>query len=692
MKAKSPEAPLTQLKGVGARVQERLSRLGLERIEDLLLHLPLRYQDRTRLTPLGAVRPHTEALVQGRVEYAQVVQRKRRAFLVRIADGTGCLTLRFFHFGAALQNRLSQGQTLRLFGEVRPGPAGLEMVHPEYRLIGASEMPQVPVESTLTPVYPSTEGIGQAVLRRLIEQALHEYEIEDIIPLDQLPPTLRYGLKEALELVHAPPPEADLAALTGGRHPAQQRLAFEELLAHQLSLMRLRHRLRALQSPALQNDGTLFRQFISALPFTLTLAQQRVIDEIFRDMARPTPMMRLVQGDVGSGKTIVALAACLHTIASGYQAALMAPTELLAEQHYRNAGKWLQPLGVHIAWLSGKQKKSERDKQLAALADGSAQLAIGTHALFQEQVRFHNLALVGIDEQHRFGVHQRLALRDKANAANMQAHQLVMTATPIPRTLAMTTYADLDYSAIDELPAGRRPVTTVAIADDRRSEVIARLRSAIAAGRQAYWVCTLIEESEALQCEAAESTHALLRDALPDVRLGMVHGRMKTADKEAVMHAFKQGDIDLLVATTVIEVGVDVPSATLMIIENAERLGLAQLHQLRGRIGRGTTDSSCVLLYRPPLGEIAKRRLQALRETHDGFEIARLDLEIRGPGEFLGTRQTGLAKLRVADLVRDADLVAAARKAAGMLLEQDSRLCDALIRRWLGGAERYAEV
>lgn len=692
MKAKSPEAPLTQLKGVGARMQERLSRLGLERIEDLVFHLPLRYQDRTRLTPLGALRPHTEALVQGRVEYAQVVQRKRRAFLVRIADGTGCLTLRFFYFGAALQNRLSQGQTLRLFGEVRPGPAGLEMVHPEYRLIAASEMPQVPVESALTPVYPSTEGIGQAVLRRLIGHALHEHEIEDIIPLDQLPPTLRYGLKEALELVHAPPPDADITALIEGHHPAQQRLAFEELLAHQLSLMRLRHRLRALQAPAIKNDSTLFRQFISALPFTLTLAQQRVIEEIFRDMARPMPMMRLVQGDVGSGKTIVALAACLHTIASGYQAALMAPTELLAEQHYRNASKWLQPLGVRIAWLSGKQKKSERDKQLAALADGSAQLAIGTHALFQEQVRFHNLALVGIDEQHRFGVHQRLALRDKANVANMQAHQLVMTATPIPRTLAMTTYADLDYSAIDELPAGRRPVTTVAIADDRRSEVIARLRSAIAAGRQAYWVCTLIEESEALQCEAAESTHALLRDALPDVRVGLVHGRMKTADKEAVMHAFKQGDIDLLVATTVVEVGVDVPNASLMIIENAERLGLAQLHQLRGRVGRGTTDSSCVLLYRPPLGEIAKRRLQALRETHDGFEIARLDLEIRGPGEFLGTRQTGLAKLRVADLVRDADLVAAARKAAGILLEQDPRLCDALIRRWLGGAERYAEV
>ncbi|OBS08325.1 ATP-dependent DNA helicase RecG [Acidihalobacter prosperus] len=692
MTALSLQSPVAAMKGVGERLAERLARLGIERVEDLLFHLPLRYQDRSRLTPLGGLRPQQEVQVQGRVLHAEVVVRRRRALLVRIGDDSGQLTLRFFHFGGTQRQQFAPGHCVRAFGEVRAGAAGLEMVHPEYRILAAAE--SEPLERTLTPVYPTTEGVGQATLRRLIGLARAYGGLHEWLPDDLLPVALRYGLSEALSLIHAPPVDVDTAALMAGRHPAQRRLAFEELVAHQLGMARLRAQARAEAAPALPRPerDALSTRFVANLPFALTAAQRRVLEEIAHDLGRPHPMLRLVQGDVGSGKTVVAIAACLQAVDGDCQAALMAPTELLAEQHFRNAERWLAPLGVRVAWLSGRLRESRRNEMLAELADGRAALAVGTHALFQAAVRFARLGLVVIDEQHRFGVHQRLALREKATAAGLHPHQLVMTATPIPRTLAMTAYADLDYSVIDELPPGRKPVVTVAIPDTRRPEVVERIRAAVGRGQQVYWVCALIEESEVLQCETAEATHALLSEALPEMAIGLVHGRLKATEKEAMMHAFKDGRIDLLVATTVIEVGVDVPNASLMIVENAERLGLAQLHQLRGRVGRGSEASSCVLLYHPPLGETARRRLQVMRETQDGFEVARHDLEIRGPGELLGTRQTGLARLRVADMVQDGDLIPAALEAAHRLVAQAPTETDALIRRWVAGGVRYAQV
>ncbi|AOV18229.1 ATP-dependent DNA helicase RecG [Acidihalobacter aeolianus] len=692
MTALGLQSPVAAMKGVGERLAERLTRLGIERVEDLLFHLPLRYQDRSRLHPLGGLRPQQEVLIQGQVLHAEVVVRRRRALLVRLGDQTGQITLRFFHFGSTQRNQLVTGQWVRAFGEARAGVVGLEMVHPEYRIL--AEPDGEPLEQTLTPVYPATEGVGQATLRRLIGLARAYGGLHDWLPVDRLPDTLRYGLAEAIELIHAPPVDADTAALLTGRHPAQRRLAFEELVAHQLGMARLRAEARTENAPPLPapTADSLCARFVGALPFALTGAQQRVMDEIAADLSRAHPMLRLVQGDVGSGKTVVAVAACLQAVAGGYQAAMMAPTELLAEQHYRNAERWLAPLGVRVVWLSGRQRETQRSEVLAELADGRAAVTVGTHALFQEAVRFARLGLVVIDEQHRFGVHQRLALREKAADGGWVPHQLVMTATPIPRTLAMTAYADLDYSVIDELPPGREPVVTVAIPDTRRSEIVERINAAVGRGQQVYWVCTLIEESEALQCETAEATYALLTETLPAVAVGLVHGRLKAADKEAVMRAFQQGELDLLVATTVIEVGVDVPNASLMVIENAERLGLAQLHQLRGRVGRGTAASSCVLLYHPPLGETARRRLQVMRETGDGFEVARHDLEIRGPGELLGTRQTGLARLRVADMAQDADLIPAALQLAHALASVGSAASDALIRRWVAGGIRYAQV
>jgi ATP-dependent DNA helicase RecG len=549
------------------------------------------------------------------------------------------------------------------------------MIHPEYRLIDPSQ--PVPVEEHLTPVYPATEGVHQLTLRALTTQALRYLDggddepavrITDWLPDKLLAPCRMTSLQEALRYVHRPPPEASLELLAEGRHPAQQRLAFEELLAHHLSLRRLRLRGQQTAAPVLPGGDGLVSAFLRSLPFALTGAQQRVNREIRADLARPHPMARLVQGDVGSGKTVVAACAALTAVDAGYQAALMAPTELLAEQHYRSFREWLAPLGVNVVWHAGKSRGRERAEALQAIREGWAAVAVGTHALFQQEVEFARLGLVVIDEQHRFGVHQRLALRDKGRAGTRRPHQLVMTATPIPRTLAMTVYADLDTSVIDELPPGRLPVQTVAIGQERREEVMQRVRGACTAGRQAYWVCTLIEESEALQCQAAEKTAALLAAGLPDVRIGLVHGRLRPAEKEAVMAAFKAGGIDLLVATTVIEVGVDVPNATLMIIENPERLGLAQLHQLRGRVGRGREQSSCVLLYQPPLSVAARDRLAALRETNDGFEIARRDMALRGPGEVLGTRQTGEMKFHIADLLRDETLLAAVERTAAQLL------------------------
>ena len=684
--------PIDVLDRVGPRVAERLARLGLHTLQDLLFHLPLRYEDRSTVVPLGALRPGQAALVRGQVELAQVQFGRRRALLCRIADGTGTLTLRFFHFSRAQQQGLQRGLPIECFGEARPGPTGLEMVHPEYRLGPPAERPPA---ARLTPVYPVTEGVRQPTLRRLVGQALERVASGRAVIHEWLPPGLlaRYHLPplvDAVQRIHAPP--LDDPALAANGAPLRRRLAFEELLAHQLSLRQLRERLQRFAAPPLAPPGSLFGALRAGLPFALTAAQERVVGEIHADLAQPRPMLRLLQGDVGSGKTVVAAAAVLQAVESGWQAAVVAPTELLAEQHARNFRHWLEPLGVACAWLAGRMPAAARRDVLAALGDGTAQVAIGTHALFQETPEFARLGLVVVDEQHRFGVHQRLAMRDKGADGARRPHQLIMTATPIPRTLAMAAYADLDLSVIDELPPGRKPVTTVALPARRRDEVVTRVRDACAEGRQAYWVCTLIEQSEALEAEAAAATADDLAAALPELRVGLVHGRLKGDEKEAVMTAFKAGEIDLLVATTVIEVGVDVPNATLMIIDNAERLGLAQLHQLRGRVGRGAAQSFCVLLYREGLSENARARLAVLRETHDGFAIARRDLEIRGPGEVLGTRQTGELQLRVADLLRDQPLLADVQQCAEALRRDHPESVTPLISRWLGARTRYGDV
>ncbi|MGH8501604.1 MAG: ATP-dependent DNA helicase RecG [Gammaproteobacteria bacterium] len=683
---------LTRLDGVGPAMLQKFDRLDIRTIPDLLFHLPARYQDRTRVTPIGNLRPGDEAVIEGTVEHAEIVIRRRRMLIAQLEDGTGSLNLRFFHFGRGQQQALSRGVRLRCFGEVRAGSLSLEMVHPEYRRVARNEG----VEAHLTPVYPVTEGLRQSSLRKLVGRALARLD-EGALGLDELVARCprRCGgltLRHALSYIHRPPPDADQALLAAGRHPAQRRLAYEELLAHQLSLLRLRMRVRDKPAPVICAEGALRVAFETGLTFVLTGAQRRVIGEIMTDLARPRPMLRLLQGDVGAGKTVVAAAACLAAVEAGYQAAIMAPTEVLAEQHFRTFSAWLAPLGLQVVWLSGKLRAPARRLALAAIENGEAGVIVGTHALFQEGVIFKDLALVVIDEQHRFGVYQRLALRDKGRQEARLPHQLIMTATPIPRTLAMTAYADLDYSVIDQLPPGRKPVKTVALADTRRGDIIERISRACGQGRQAYWVCTLIEESETLQCRAAEDTHAQLAQALPQLRVGLLHGRMKADDKQRVMAELKARRIDLLVATTVIEVGVDVPDASLMIIENAERLGLAQLHQLRGRVGRGATQSSCVLLYHPPLGALARERLDALRRTSDGFEIARIDLELRGPGEVLGTRQTGMPQLRIADISRDQDMLPEVRAAAQRMIAARSPHVEPLLRRWLGESLRFGRV
>ncbi|PXV51296.1 ATP-dependent DNA helicase RecG [Aeromonas veronii] len=688
---KLDKIPLDSLKGVGSKMQEKLERLGLATVQDLLFHLPLRYEDRTQVWPIGDLPPGLHGAVEGEIQDTQLVMGRRRMMVCRISDGTGTLTLRFFNFTAAQKNSLAAGRLIRCFGEVRPGKYGLEMAHPEYKLLGEEQAGQT--EEALTPVYPTTEGLRQLTLRNLTDQALAQldlYGVEELLPAGLYPHQIE--LAAALKLLHRPPPSVALPLLESGQHPAQQRLVLEELLAHNLSVLKVRAQAQTQLARALKPAPELVEQLLGALPFKPTDAQSRVVAEISKDLQQSHPMMRLVQGDVGSGKTLVAALAALQAIGNGCQVGLMAPTELLAEQHAINFAKWLEPLGIGVGWLAGKQKGKAREESLAAIADGSVKMVVGTHAIFQDQVVFQRLALVIIDEQHRFGVHQRLALREKGEREGVHPHQLIMTATPIPRTLAMTAYADLDTSVIDELPPGRTPITTVALPDSRRGDVIERVKLACTEGKQAYWVCTLIEESEVLECQAAEDTAAELQNLLPGLHIGLVHGRMRPVEKQRVMEEFKAGILQLLVATTVIEVGVDVPNASLMIIENPERLGLAQLHQLRGRVGRGAVASHCVLLYHAPLSKTAQSRLGVLRETNDGFLIAQRDLELRGPGELLGTRQTGLADLKIADLVRDQPLIPQVQKMARFLMDRHPSHVEPLIRRWLGLRDHYSNA
>jgi ATP-dependent DNA helicase RecG len=683
---------LTSLRGVGPALAERLAKLNISQPTDLLFLLPQRYEDRTQLTPLGSLRPGQKTVVEGEVALAEVVYRGRRSLLVRIADGTGQITLRFFYFSRKQQQSFSRGQRLRCYGEVRSGPSGLEIIHPEYRKLAAGEEPRL--EDRLTPIYPTTEGLQQFRLRGLIDQALALYlpTVADWLPEDSLAGLDLPGLPDAIEYLHRPPREADLTQLLAGTHPSQRRLALEELLAQHLSLRKIREESRKETAIPLPAATELRDRFIAQLPFELTGDQSKTLDAVESDLANTHPMMRLIQGDVGCGKTVVAAAAALTAIAKGHQVAVMAPTELLAEQHRDSFAAWLVPLGISVAWVSGSLKKKARSVVNTAIASGEASVIVGTHALFQEGIDYHSLALVVVDEQHRFGVGQRLRLIEKGAPQTSRPHQLVMTATPIPRTLAMTVYADLDTSVIRELPPGRQPVQTVVLSDDRRPEVVARVHQACGRGERAYWVCPLIEDSEVIQSQAAESTYQILKEALPDLSVGLIHGRMRAEEKQKVMKGFAAGRTKVLVATTVIEVGVDVPEATMMIIENCERMGLSQLHQLRGRVGRGTSPSSCVLLYRPPLSRMAKQRLGVLRDTTDGFKVAQRDLELRGPGEVLGTRQTGLMQLRVADLVRDADLVPTVQEIAQRLMKDDPAAADRIIQRWLGSKSRFGNV
>jgi ATP-dependent DNA helicase RecG len=658
----------------------------------MLFHLPLRYEDRTRLYAINELAIHSHVSVEATVETSQITFGKRRMLVCQINDGTGRLTLRFFNFTAAQKNALSAGKVIRCFGEVRRGRVGLEMSHPEYSI--SDTINEQPIATTLTPVYSTTEGLKQLSIRALSEQAidlLNKYSVEELLPTKWQPSNM--ALSDALLLLHRPPNNIDVTALEQGTHPAQQRLVFEELLAQNLSLLKVREQGQQVKAVPLNPINILESQFLEQLPFAPTNAQSRVVAEIKGDMQHAYPMMRLVQGDVGSGKTLVAALSALTAIAQGFQVALMAPTEILSEQHGVNFTTWFNQLGITVAWLGGKTKGKERVSTLEKIASGEAQMIVGTHALFQDEVKFNNLVLIIIDEQHRFGVHQRLSLREKGKFEDCYPHQLVMTATPIPRTLAMTAYADLETSVIDELPPGRTPITTVALPDTRRDDIIARVKSAChEQGRQVYWVCTLIDESEVLQCQAAEDSALQLKEALPELNVGLVHGRMKSAEKQAIMSEFKAGNIHVLVATTVIEVGVDVPNASLIIIENPERLGLAQLHQLRGRVGRGAIASHCVLLYHAPLSHTAQKRLGVLRDSNDGFVIAERDLEIRGPGEVLGTKQTGLAEFKIADLTRDKQTLNQVRPIAQQMLKQYPQHVDPLIHRWLGNKSNYAQA
>jgi len=662
-------------------LKSKLAKLGLRTDFDLVLHLPLRYEDETTLTPIAEARHGAPVLVEGEIVSNAVAYRPRRQLVLKVRDGSGIVFVRFLNFYPSQAKTLAEGRRVRLFGEVRPGFFGGEMVHPRYRVLHGPE----PLPTSLTPVYPTTAGVSQQVLRQLIDGALARADLAETLP-EAL--RARHGLAAfaaAVLVLHRPPPDVDAAALEARTHPAWRRMKFDELLGQQLS-MRLHYRARRRQrAPALAAGGGLTGGLLKRLPFRLTRAQVRAWGEIERDLAAAHPMNRLLQGDVGSGKTVVAALAALRAVESGWQAAVMAPTEILAEQHHRKFAEWLAPLGVRVAWLAGGQSARERRAALGSVAGGETQISIGTHALFQEKVEFARLGLAIVDEQHRFGVRQRLALRGKGRAEALEPHQLMMSATPIPRTLSMSYYADLDVSLIDELPPGRKPVVTKLVADTRREEVVGRIRDACRAGHQAYWVCPLIEESEALELKTALETHARLAAELPELAVGLVHGRLAGAEKAAVMDAFKAGRVQLLVATTVIEVGVDVPNASLMVIEHAERFGLAQLHQLRGRVGRGAEASACILLYQNPLSEGARQRLKVIYEHTDGFRIAHEDMLLRGPGEYLGARQSGVPLLRFADLARDVALLDAARAAADELLDGQPELAGRHVARWTSG-------
>ena len=683
---------LTSLSGVGAKVAEKLEKVGLNNVQDLLFHLPLRYEDRTRIYPIAKLHAGLWAAVQGKVMSVDTTFGKRKMLTVKISDGNGTVTLRFFNFTAGIKNNFSEGKQIYAYGEIKRGGIGLEIVHPDYKFFAPRQQPDI--EQNLTPVYPTTEGLRQVTLRNLTDQALallDKAAVKELLPAGLYDHQITLG--QALHTIHRPPPSIDIEAFDEGKHPAQLRLIMEELLAQNLSMLSVRSKGQLDKALPLPEVNGLKTQLLAQLPFSPTNAQNRVVKEIEADLEKSHPMMRLVQGDVGSGKTLVAALAAVRALEHGQQVALMAPTELLAEQHAINFANWFESMGIQVGWLAGKLKGKAREKELASIASGEAKMVVGTHALFQEHVEFKNLALVIIDEQHRFGVHQRLELREKGAKQGYYPHQLVMTATPIPRTLAMTAYADLETSIIDELPPGRTPIQTVALPDTKRDDIVQRVRNAcLNEGKQAYWVCTLIDESEALEAQAAADTAEELQRTLPDVKIGLVHGRMKPAEKQAVMQEFKENKLHLLVATTVIEVGVDVPNSSLMIIENPERLGLAQLHQLRGRVGRGSVASHCVLLYHSPLSKTAQKRLGVLRESNDGFVIAQKDLEIRGPGELLGTKQTGLADFKIADLMRDQRLIPEVQRIARHIHDQYPDNALAIIERWLGERDVYSKA
>ena len=714
-KAATPSDTAPRAAAKPSAAQQALHKLGLRRDIDLALHLPLRYEDETRIVRLADAREGDAVQIEGEVTAQEVAYRPRRQLLVTVNDGSDSCVLRFFNFYPSQQKALAVGTRVRARGELRGGFLGWTMMHPHTKTAGGD------LPTALTPVYPTVAGLPQPYLRKAVVGGLARAELSETLP-SEVTATLKlkplWTLKQSLEFLHHPAPDVSLAQLEDHTHPAWQRLKAEELLAQQLSQLQARREREHLRAPVLRVDGagSLHERLLAALPFALTAAQQRVCGEIAQDLTNPKPMHRLLQGDVGSGKTVVAALSAAICMDAGWQCALMAPTEILAEQHFRKLIGWLEPLGVRVAWLTGSQKKKERAAMLALIASGEAGLVVGTHAVIQEQVQFRNLALAIIDEQHRFGVAQRLSLRSKANPVPdtdvlaptlalpragegglaMEPHLLMMTATPIPRTLAMSYYADLDVSTIDELPPGRSPIVTKGVSEQRRDEVIQRIRGQLAQGRQVYWVCPLIEESEALDLSNATETHAELSAALPGVLVGLLHSRMPVAEKKAVMSLFVGGQMGVLVSTTVIEVGVDVPNATLMVIEHAERFGLSQLHQLRGRVGRGAAASACVLLYStgdaPRLGEVARERLKAMAETSDGFEIARRDLDIRGPGEFLGARQSGAALLRFADLTTDSHLLAWARTAAPLMLDRHPGLAERHVARWLGSRTDYLKA